>query len=73
MKNGIGKHCQTILKIIIKHIFGGKAKSILTFLPPGHVRFLTFVETTGLEGAAPGERGGRDAGGSTSDEYSKQG
>jgi len=33
MKNGIGRHCQTISKIIIKHIFGGKAKSILTFLP----------------------------------------
>ncbi|BFF89044.1 uncharacterized protein DMAD_07886 [Drosophila madeirensis] len=35
----------------------------------GHVRFLTFVETTGLEGTT----GAREASGSASDEYTKQG
>ncbi|EDW38056.1 GL12238 [Drosophila persimilis] len=37
----------------------------------GHVRFLTFVETTGLEGTTGAAR--EASGGSTSDEYSKQG
>ncbi|XP_065721490.2 rho guanine nucleotide exchange factor 17 isoform X2 [Drosophila suzukii] len=72
----IGTSAGVLLTIPAQGYEKGAINIVPTGIPhghTGHVRFLTFVETTGLEGAAPGERGGRDAGGSTSDEYSKQG
>ncbi|XP_017014130.3 uncharacterized protein [Drosophila takahashii] len=74
----IGTSAGVLLTIPAQGYEKGAINIVPTGIPhghTGHVRFLTFVETTGLEGAASGGggSGGRDAGGSTSDEYSKQG
>ncbi|XP_044314770.1 uncharacterized protein LOC108041272 isoform X2 [Drosophila rhopaloa] len=71
----IGTSAGVLLTIPAQGYEKGAINIVPTGIPhghTGHVRFLTFVETTGLEGTAP-NAGGRDAGGSTSDEYSKQG
>ncbi|XP_017037547.1 rho guanine nucleotide exchange factor 17 isoform X2 [Drosophila kikkawai] len=69
----IGTSAGVLLTIPAQGYEKGAINIVPTGIPhghTGHVRFLTFVETTGLEGVAPGA-GGRD--GATSDEYSKQG
>ncbi|XP_041675374.1 rho guanine nucleotide exchange factor 17 isoform X3 [Drosophila eugracilis] len=72
----IGTSAGVLLTIPAQGYEKGAINIVPTGIPhghTGHVRFLTFVETTGLEGTAPGGSGGRDAGGSNSDEYTKQG
>ncbi|XP_039150522.1 uncharacterized protein LOC6727647 isoform X2 [Drosophila simulans] len=72
----IGTSAGVLLTIPAQGYEKGAINIVPTGIPhghTGHVRFLTFVETTGLEGAAPGAGGGRDAGSSNSDEYTKQG
>ncbi|KAH8281139.1 hypothetical protein KR054_012135, partial [Drosophila jambulina] len=69
----IGTSAGVLLTIPAQGYEKGAINIVPTGIPhghTGHVRFLTFVETTGLEGATSGA-GGRD--GATSDEYSKQG
>jgi len=72
----IGTSAGVLLTIPAQGYEKGAINIVPTGIPhghTGHVRFLTFVETTGLEGAASGAGGGRDAGSSNSDEYTKQG
>ncbi|KAH8329800.1 hypothetical protein KR074_010416, partial [Drosophila pseudoananassae] len=70
----IGTSAGVLLTIPAQGYEKGAINIVPTGIPhghTGHVRFLTFVETTGLEGVASAA-GARD-GGATSDEYSKQG
>ncbi|XP_017090454.2 rho guanine nucleotide exchange factor 17 isoform X2 [Drosophila bipectinata] len=69
----IGTSAGVLLTIPAQGYEKGAINIVPTGIPhghTGHVRFLTFVETTGLEGVASAA-GARD--GATSDEYSKQG
>ncbi|KAH8295057.1 hypothetical protein KR018_006438, partial [Drosophila ironensis] len=68
----IGTSAGVLLTIPAQGYEKGGINIVPTGIPhghTGHVRFLTFVETTGLEGVSSA----RESGGGTSDEYSKQG